>query len=131
MTIRTVSFTAILLAGLAAPCLAQEATLPPHSLDLDKSVEPESIVIQDLSGGVGSQDGGSGGGGNVIVPVVLGGGQPPGNGFGAPPTTVWGNPGLGARVDPPARVVPEPGMLVLFALGLALVALVTGGRRRR
>jgi hypothetical protein len=65
MTIRTVSFTGILLAGLAAPCLAQEATLPPHSLDFDKSVEPESIVIQDLSGGVGSQDGGSGGG-NVI-----------------------------------------------------------------
>jgi hypothetical protein len=64
MTIRTVSFTGILLAGLAAPCLAQEATLPPHSLDFDKSVEPESIVIQDLSGGVGSQDGG--GGGNVI-----------------------------------------------------------------
>jgi hypothetical protein len=66
MTIRTVSFTGILLAGLAAPCLAQEATLPPHSLDFDKSVEPESIVIQDLSGGVGSQDGGGGGGGNVI-----------------------------------------------------------------
>jgi len=66
MTIRTVSFTGILLAGLSAPCLAQEATLPPHSLDFDKSVEPESIVIQDLSGGVGSQDGGSGGGGNVI-----------------------------------------------------------------
>lgn len=65
MTIRTVSFTGILLAGLAAPCLAQEATLPPHSLDFEKSVEPESIVIQDLSGGVGSQDGGSGGG-NVI-----------------------------------------------------------------
>jgi len=49
MTIRTVSFTGILLAGLSAPCLAQEATLPPHSLDFDKSVEPESIVIQDLS----------------------------------------------------------------------------------
>jgi len=64
MTIRTVSFTGILLAGLAAPCLAQEATLPPHSLDFDRSVEPESIVIQDLSGGVGSQDGG--GSGNVI-----------------------------------------------------------------
>ncbi len=64
MTIRTVSLTGILLAGLATPCLAQEATLPPHSLDFDKSVEPESIVIQDLSGGVGSQDGGSGG--NVI-----------------------------------------------------------------
>ena len=66
MTIRTVSFTGILLAGLAAPVLAQEATLPPHSLDFDKAVEPESIVFQDLSGGVGSQDGGSGGGGNVI-----------------------------------------------------------------
>jgi hypothetical protein len=66
MTIRTVSITGVLLAGLAAPCLAQEATLPPHSLDFDKAVEPESIVIQDLSGGVGSQDGGSGGGGNVI-----------------------------------------------------------------
>jgi len=64
MTIRTVSFTGILLAGLATHCLAQEATLPPHSLDFDKSVEPDSIVIQDLSGGVGSQDGGSGG--NVI-----------------------------------------------------------------
>ena len=66
MNIRTISLTGLLLAGLVAPALAQEATLPPHSLDFDKSVEPESLVIQDLSGGVGSQDGGSGGGGNVI-----------------------------------------------------------------
>ena len=80
MTIRTVSLTGILLACLATPCLAQEATLPPHSLDFDKSVEPESIVIQDLSGGVGSQDGGSGGGGNVIQIMQI---QPNGSTNGA------------------------------------------------
>lgn len=65
MTIRTLSLTGLLLAGIAAPCLAEEAILAPHELNLDRNIEPESIVIQDLSGGVGSQDNG-GSAGNVI-----------------------------------------------------------------
>ena len=64
MTIRIVSLTGAFLAALAAPCFAQEIAVTPHSLDFDKAVEPEGIVIQDLSGGVGSQD--SSGGGSVI-----------------------------------------------------------------
>jgi hypothetical protein len=65
MTIRIASLTGALLAALAAPCFAEEIAVSPHSLDFDKAVEPEGIVIQDLSGGVGSQDSG-GGGGNII-----------------------------------------------------------------
>jgi len=80
MTIRTITLTGALLVAALAPTLAQEATLPPHSLDFDKAVEPESIVIQDLSGGVGSQDGGSGGGGNVIQIMQI---QPNGSTNGA------------------------------------------------
>ena len=63
MTIRIVSLTGALLAALAAPGGAQEA-VSPHSLDFDRSIETDSITIQDLSGGVGSQD--SSGGGSVI-----------------------------------------------------------------
>ena len=44
-----------LLAALVAPSFAAEAVAP-HVLDLERSVAPDGIVIQDLSGGVGSQD---------------------------------------------------------------------------
>ena len=44
-----------LLAALVAPSFAAEAVTP-HALDLERSVAPDGIVIQDLSGGVGSQD---------------------------------------------------------------------------
>jgi hypothetical protein len=36
--------------------------LAPHTLELEKSIEPDGLVIQDLSGGVGSQDATGGGG---------------------------------------------------------------------
>ena len=65
MTIRIASLIGALLAALAAPCFAEEIAVSPHSLDFDSAIEPEGIVIQDLSGGVGGQDS-SGDAGNVI-----------------------------------------------------------------
>ena len=65
MTIRIITLTGALLAAAFAPSLAQEAALAPHELNFDRQVEPDNIVIQDLSGGVGSQDSG-GNAGNVI-----------------------------------------------------------------
>ena len=67
MTIRIIPLIGALLATLvAAPSIAQESVAP-HSLDFDSAIEPEGIVIQDLSGGVGSQDTGGGGGSMIQI----------------------------------------------------------------
>jgi hypothetical protein len=69
MTIRTKIVPligALLAVSVAGPCLA-DAELAPHTLELEKSIEPDGLVIQDLSGGVGSQDATSGGGGVLQI----------------------------------------------------------------
>ena len=44
MTIRTITLTGALLVAALAPTLAQEATLPPHSLDFDKAGDVDGII---------------------------------------------------------------------------------------
>ena len=66
MTIRIVPLIGAVMAALAAsPCHAQES-IAPHSLEFDKTIEPEGIVVQDLTGGVGAGESNDGGGGSMI-----------------------------------------------------------------